>query len=600
MSKALLACFRNSDAESLRNVEELCSGIASRLFSERPSASPRRAPHTLRPDPRMFAACFDPVNSVGIGSAAIRLGVMTGCNEGWMEPGSTVGNGTFALLRASDCKVELVSDALATRSLWYFHDENCFIAASSQRLIAMLLGTFAANAAGISWMLANGVAGPVGGWDHRVQRVRPNSSIMLDRNSWDVSETKIGTPQFAQQNLCSNLAEVFFKTLREELSELDIDWPHWRLPISGGYDSRLIACALAPTQKIETLTWDLANHGNAASPETAVAVNLTKALRLPHQVVKVTPSDHDREKMMTRFVRASEGLSDSIGGYLDGFAMWAGLAADGVDGILRGDEPFGGAGWGPIASERDVRLGLGLARLDEMPSTQWLGEALGDSQLLPIELRRELGESLTDWRHRLYCQYRVPVALAGLTEAKTGFVEVINPLQSHTLVNLVSKLPSKLRDNKALLVETVHKFGPSVPFASIREADEQMRFLRSPETVAILRRGLDTDAARAILGNTVIEGILRRVPVSTGTIGRTSKIRWLRQSIRLVLDWTLARLAPSIKRQLRAVFPAAPIDPCLLALRAWIVVQIHQVLAEDAQSLRIYREPGRKLLVEKK
>ncbi len=590
MAKALFACFRTPDAFIFDDIEGLCTDIASRLFSERPPGSPRRAPRILRPDPLIFAACFDPVESVRISPSAICLGAMSGGSEGWEEPGGAVGHGTFALLRASEAKVELISDALATRSIWYFHNESCFIAASSQRLIAMLLGTFVSNAAGIPWMLANGVAGPVGGWDHRVKLLSPNSSAMLDRHSWDVTIKQLDRADSCHEILPQNLADVFFGTLGQELANLNINWSNWRLPISGGYDSRLIACAVAPVRKINALTWDLANGNNAPNPEVTVAAQLADELALPHQVVNVTRPDDDRQAMMSRFVRASEGLNDSIGGYLDGFAMWAQLAAGGVEGILRGDEPFGGAGWGPVGSERDVRLGLGLASLGEVSSTQWLADALEEGQSLPFELRRKPDEDLTDWRHRLFCQYRVPVVLAGLTETKTGFVEVINPIQSHSLVSLVRQLPRQLRDNKALLVKAVQKFGPNVPFASIREADEQMRFLRSPETVAILRQGLDSDAARAILSNLVIEGILRRMPAAIDAAKRRSGAH---QVPRRLLDWIIARIPSAIKRQLRRIVPTAPLDPCLLAFRAWIVVQIHDLLAEDAHWLCSHRDAGR-------
>jgi len=58
---------------------------------------------------------------------------------------------------------------------------------------------------------------------------------------------------------------------------------------------------------------------------------------------------------------------------------------------------------------------------------------------------------LRDWRDRLYQQYRVPFLLAALSDLKLGYVEIVNPLLSDSVIDLIRQLPDSLRTHKVLL-----------------------------------------------------------------------------------------------------------------------------------------------------
>ena len=603
MAKVVFACFRDPDSRltQAKAVADACHRIGQHLACERPE------PFRQMPDPLpgesgdgAITVCFQPVPGMMRQGAGIVLGGMSQVSN-WYEPGAGVGDGTFALFRTSSTAVELLTDALGTRSIWYYHDDHCLLAASSVRMLVMLLGSFEPNPQAIAWMLANGSPGPAGGWDKRARMVPAGCRLWLDRASWHLdvaslpADNRFVPPQGASHE---TFRLAFQEALTASIEALPEDTANWVLPLSGGYDSRLLACVLRDRPGLRTITWDISADTTHDNPEMAVAERLAEDLDLPHDSVRLSPPPQAaREQVMDRFVRTGEGLTDAIGAYLDGFALWGGMAARGVHGIFRGDEPFGGFGWTPVHDERDVRLGLGLALLTDLPSTRWLDEAWGIKQQWPQELHRQPDESLEDWRHRLYRTFRVPMALAALTETKTLYVEVLNPLQARGISGLVDKLPNALRNDKALLIETVNRLSPAVPYASLRESDALNGFLRSDETVAILRAELDRPAARAILSASVVDGLLERLPTASGTHGASAPASRRRGGLRRVLfDRLRARLPHWVKQRLRRVMPAAPAEPCLLAFRAWIIVRIHAVLHEDASAgcsaLRPVRHPS--------
>lgn len=525
----------------------------------------------------MISACFGHGNSVRVRGASIALGQSEGEEEFWSVPGTPVGDGSYALFRAADDVVELATDALATRTIWYYQDDDWLIASTSQRALVMLLGSFIANQAAVPWMLANGVVGPVGGWDQRLRRVPPDSRLLLDRASWQarmISEADCQQKSDMHPQSDAAWRQLFEAAVRTSVERLNIVTSQWRLPLSGGYDSRLLATMLAESRQIHAITWGREQDTHHA--EFAVAAELAGRLHLPHDFIALQPPSGCVASTLDRFVSMSEGLTDSIAAYLDGFRLWCDFADTGIEGILRGDEPFGGFGWAPVHSPRDVRLGLGLALLGDRPGTAWLALLPGMGQELPGTLEREAGEPLEAWRHRLYRDYRVSVALAALTETKTAYVEVLNPLQSRRVVDVVRALPDRLRTDKRLLIDLTRRLAPTLPFASLREGDVLIDFLHEPHTVSFLRDALDTADARALLPDAAIDGLLARLPVDrAGTRSR-----------RRLIDRMKGHLPRWIKRRLKRIVPDAGMDPCLLAFRAWVIVRIHSLMAQDAAIIR--------------
>jgi len=69
-------------------------------------------------------------------------------------------NGAYALVRGDANVVEVVTDSLASRTIWYAQTDDLFVASTSQRAIVALLGRFEFNTEVIPWMLSSGTLGP--------------------------------------------------------------------------------------------------------------------------------------------------------------------------------------------------------------------------------------------------------------------------------------------------------------------------------------------------------------------------------------------------------------------------------------------------------
>ncbi len=72
----------------------------------------------------------------------------------WDIPKEGFPDGSYAIFRNSDDYIELVSDAAGSRTIWYYLDDNLFIASTSQRAIILFLGDFVFDERVIPWMLS--------------------------------------------------------------------------------------------------------------------------------------------------------------------------------------------------------------------------------------------------------------------------------------------------------------------------------------------------------------------------------------------------------------------------------------------------------------
>jgi hypothetical protein len=94
---------------------------------------------------------------------------------------------------------------------------------------------------------------------------------------------------------------------------------------------------------------------------------------------------------------------------------------------------------------------------------------------IPPALARKPGESLAQWRDRLWLEYRTPVVTAALEDIKAAYVEILNPLLCSKIVRVIQALPDELRTHKALFEKIVREMFPGVPFAkrdSIQHIEE--------------------------------------------------------------------------------------------------------------------------------
>src|SRR5690554_1782357 len=90
----------------------------------------------------------------------------------WSRPGGPLPSGDYALFREAPACLELATNSVGSRTLWYYLDDHYFLAATSQRAIVLFLGDFRFDPDVVPWMLSSGSLGPALAWDSRIPRLR--------------------------------------------------------------------------------------------------------------------------------------------------------------------------------------------------------------------------------------------------------------------------------------------------------------------------------------------------------------------------------------------------------------------------------------------
>jgi hypothetical protein len=314
----------------------------------------------------------------------------------------------------------------------------------------------------------------------------------------------------------------------------------------------------------------LPHSGEQEGNDAQVARTLAKALAVPHRFFPIeTPTDA-LETVLERFLAAGEGRVARISGYVDGFRIWKTLFDEGCEGVIRGDEAFGSV---PVSSQYAARWTASLTTLDDyFPAEELAGFELPE-QPLPAALERHSNETLATWRDRLYLQFRVPTLLAGLTDLKTAYVEVGNPLLAGSVLTCVRALPDELRTGKLLWHELVGRQLPSLALAKHVAIPSLTEFLAEPRVLDLLLEDLSSASAA-----TVFSPLLRARCCSALRAA-------LREAPRQQTGERRPAPARTVPAKLRAVvrhWSRPSLEPPVLAFRAFMATRMHRLLSLDA------------------
>lgn len=505
--------------------------------------------------------------------ASVALGQLIDGRD-WKIPGNPPPDGNYAIIRGSADSVELVADALASRTIWYLLTDDVLIASTSQRAIAAFTGSHEANPIASSWMLATGSLGPGYSWDKRLRCVPGSGTVRLDRHSWRLTEgvrqSEVGPA--APDDVARE--QRVLQALRHVVEAIGTNDPRVALSLSGGWDSRAILCLLPSTRDFRAVTWGTADSQRQAMTDADIAARLAAHFGLQHQFYSTDPANCALDLVLQRFVHNSEADSDHISGYTDGFDLWRNLNLVGITGLLRGDHVFGRH---EVATAADCRAEAGMqlwSDFDGFPPLECLDLP---EQEVPPHLVQRSDETLAGWRDRLYREFRVPCLLAGLTEAKSGFVDVLNPMLSGSVVALAARLPDHLRTEKELIRRIVRSIGPAIPFAAMPAIRPLNDVVRTPAMREILLDTLHSQDATAVLPNASLD-FVRTGLQATAAIGRKPLRGRLRALARAVSPSLASRLRPRVRRL------QSPTQE-RLAFRAYLVVAAQRLFANDAAFL---------------
>lgn len=567
MAKALFICSRTDFTEEIgKKLENICRHIEPDNIDAPPPlvfAKNRTAYGIMNPNQTIFAT-----------KEELLLGVLFGNNLNWKKPLSGFPDGSFALIRSDNKTVEAVTDPLASRSIWYYHDESEFIAATSQRAIVMYLESFEFNPKIIPWMLSSGSLGPDFSWDKRIKRVPANSAVVLNKEDWSV-KLRSEPIEFSvvTKKERTHRAELK-KAIKQTFSSFKIDFNKWVLPLSGGFDSRAILFFLLKgnhkNSDVRTITWGLEASKSLKGNDAKVARDLADTLKVEHKYYLTDLSKEPLETIVNRFILMGEGRIDHLSGYMDGFHIWKTLYEDGIEGIIRGDEGFG---WTNVSSPFTVRLYTGACLCEDFENLKNYRERNVPEQEIPSEMERRKGETLEAWRDRLYHNYRIPTILAALSDLKLSYVEQLNPLLSREILNKVRELPDKLRTEKKLFRKIVLALKPKIEFAKSGANAPPGDILSNPEFVALLKKKLTSNNARALFSKDFLD------PVIEGLSTTDNKKRT--KSGASSLKSYLKKIMPAFVKDLILTKMSISLNNNILAFRIFIILKMYEVLNNE-------------------
>ncbi len=568
MAKCVWICSRQSFSGTVKGkITNICKSLS-------PDNITPREPK-IKTGINIAFGIMNPTNTILIHDYSLMLGQIIGNYDRWYEPGTEFPEGTYALFRDGEGSCEIITDAVATRTIWYYHDENIFIASTSQRAIVLYLGDFEFDDRVIPWMLSTGSLGPTLSWDKRIRRVPPDTSVILDKKNW-VLKVNQKPVEFVESKISdSDHEQAMREVLDRTFESVKFNFNDWILPLSGGYDSRGILCLLKSkdnAEGIRAITWGLKASLDNKTNDAYVAAQLARVLDVPHKYFYNDIAKEPAELMFNRFLINGEGRVDHVGGYMDGFQIWKYLFESNIQGIIRGDEGFG---WTEVLAPLDVRKCVGFTICDDYSNLKDFLSQSSYSQDIPPLLDRKNGETLSTWRDRLYHTDRISTILAALSDLKLSYVEIVNPLLTRSIVYQTRKLPDHLRNLKALYKKIVISISPDVPFATVGANAENSGVLKLRQVVDLVKSEITSDTARMFFPNEFIEGVVTNLKVLDQT-----QLKNERKGSTASIKAIAKRLLPSaLKNVIKTNVLSAPLlDYNIIAFRMYIIIRMRKLL----------------------
>ena len=435
----------------------------------------------------------------------VLLGGVIGEAGHWSAIGSDPPDGTYAIARYSAANIELVSDIVASRTLWYSCDDECFRASTSQRALVALLGDFDLNEEAVAWMMSAGSLGPEASWDARIRCLPDDATLHLDRRTWRLTLDQHPVEFEPARRTRREHLGLLHEALLWSCGSLDIDTDRWLLPLSGGVDSRaILAMMVRSARRPKCVTWTTPASVKKPLSDAFIAPLVARRWGVAHEFFYLEDSRTDPAAALQRFVTIGEGRTDHFSGYTDGGVMWGDVFASGACGVIRGDESFGG---GRLAASTDAaRRGAGGTMATDYPEGH-LVRRLGLVDVeWPERLRRRPGERSQSYYDRLEQQYELPSVLAALNELKARYVEVVNPLLSRRLIHLVRSFPDEIRMYGRAYLDVVDRESGPIPHARFSSVQEVSTLLQNEDLLKTICVELTSPRMAGILDE---EGIVR-------------------------------------------------------------------------------------------
>jgi hypothetical protein len=564
MAKALVVAFRDRRKFDGR----LFSAALSDAMT--PSNLPSATPYWHQDD-GVMSFISNPGTAVRTAKASVCLGTAIASENDLFLVGTARPDGTFALFRVDERRIEVLSDYAGSRTMWYLMSPELFIASTSQRMILSVVGDFEFNPLCVKWLLTSGTTGPGLSWDKRLRMIEPNSTVTLQRDTWELESVDGGRFDFVPQGVpFEQHREALRSAIETSVCDLKLRGEQWTLALSGGMDSRALLFHLKDKAGINLVTWGTGAALHRRTSDSCIARRLAEVSGLPHRYFTVESGQVPFQTMLERFLRAGEGRIDHFSGYLDGLYLWAQIAGTGR-GLLRGYDAFGRKP--PVRNEYHARRASSLLLAKDYVGPSIPPEFAVTQADIPEPLRRKATEPLEDWRDRLWLEHRTPNVTAALDEIKTAYVEIANPLLCRLVIDVVRRLPISFRNDKMIFESIVRSMFPSVPFATRVAIEAPDDPLEEEKTIAYLREVLLDRSSDIILPLSFRSAICQQMNSSSTVL-----------SVKRRAAITVKAGFPQpLENLVRRYLCRERINFKRLAARSVIAVQMHRILTADAR-----------------
>lgn len=570
MSKIIYICYKNRLTPS--NMEESIRYICNELSPDNISPNPP----IIRIGDGISYVIINPVDSVLEHENCILMGGLFNDECRWWDGKKEDLDGSFAIIQGHDDSIKLISDMVGSRTIWYYKDDEIFIASTSQRAIIMLIGSFQFNEEVIPWVISTGFLGPSNSWDERIKILPPDTKIVLDRDKWAIKEEG-SEVKFIEDKKDKAFETRLIGALNKTFKDIKLDYSKWVLPLSGGYDSRGILYYIDKeddnNQKLRTITWGLEQSLVQKGNDAYVAKKLAEHLKLQHNYFFTDVGEEPIKTIIERFILNGEGRTDHINAYMDGFNIFKKLFENGVEGIIRGDE---GLGWLPVSSFFQARIVTNLRTCSDFGNLKDYEKFGFQKQIIPEYLKVREGETPAEYRDRLYHGYRIPIMISSWTDLITPYIELINPLLSKNIIEEVRQFPDHLRTDKKLYKTIVTKLFPEIAFAKYDAIGNRRVILKEEEFVDLLKKELSSIHAKTIFPSEFLDYVIKNIKTRVVSDDK-QKPSVFEFFIKVTPGWIKRWFVSSSHIN---------IDSNTLAFRMYITSNMHRILNNDASFLK--------------
>lgn len=576
MSKIVFLCFRNCTDKSI--TPGYFTKLSERLMPDNISANP---PTVIKQN-GILLGILNPNSSLPIKNTSVCAGHMIEPLSNWWVPSSPLPDGTYAMFRSNDETVELATDILASRSIWYVQTENMFMASTSQRAIVFFLESFKLNETALVWMLSSGSLGWGNSWDKRIKLLTPDTRLYLDRASWKlkIEEAKVDFhfTGKSEQQYELELSEA----LNNTFNGLSFDYSKWALLLSGGVDSRQILLKLKEHKELQCVTRGYRSELTDEASDPYIAKQVAEHFGLPHRYFELDSLNESLEKVFNRFISTSESRTDNKSHCLDGFRTLKSLFDLNFSGVIRADEVFG---WPPLAPFTLHRQHVGVLLLRDYDNMQGFRESVErkfGEQLCPEHLKQREDESVATWGDRLLQQFRIPVHIAAWNEPIYAYLEIAQPYLSRSIVSTIRTIPDSLRTHKILFRKIATSDSSGFPYAKHERLDaKKENILETPEALTLIFDTLNSDYYRELFSSSIIKDILEKLSLNRGLI--TTQESYLRKVVKFFMP-------ESVQDLLRSSIIKHDLNYYDLGFRTFLAGEAIKMFNIDAKQLAGYKK----------